>query len=171
MPSQGTISIRPVEITDARRIQQLANHPDILKHTDLPDPYEPGTAEIWIQNAVITRAKGDAYECVIELKTDGVIGVCGYIDIEASEHSAEMGFWLGRDYWGNGYGKEACQQLIAMGLEQFQLDYITARVYLDNYVSRHLLESLGFEQMALEEKIVKDKSNVRSVMHYQLSTK
>ena len=168
MPKGSSIKLRPVELHDAPTIQELANHPDILAMTDLPNPYTPGSAELWIQNAMLNRARGRAYECVILDLSETIVGVCSFIDIDQTEHAAEMGFWLGRAYWGKGYAIAACRALINYGIETLELQYIVARTLVENYASRHILESLGFVQTALEESIDETASQHRTLIHYQL---
>ena len=168
MSKGSSVTLRPVELADATVIQTLANHPDILAMTDLPNPYLPGSAELWIQNAIISRSKGQAYECVILDLSDDIVGVCGFIDIDSQENAAEMGFWLGRPYWGKGYAIAACRSLIAYGRQALGLQHVVARTLVDNFASRRILESLGFTQTALEEVIGQEEGQSTTLVHYQL---
>ena len=62
--------------------------------------------------------------------------------------SVELGYWIGKSFWGRGYASEACAALIdiarALGLKSIEGSH-----FLDNPASGRVLEKLGFEPTGL----------------------
>ena len=66
-------------------------------------------------------------------------------DLVEREDEAEIGFWLGEDFWGKGYMKEAAISLIEHAFFELNLKKIWASCKFDNFKSFNLQKSLGFE--------------------------
>jgi RimJ/RimL family protein N-acetyltransferase len=75
-----------------------------------------------------------------------LVGSCGLG--RRPSGAVEMGYWVGRPYWGRGLATEASRALIniARGLELAQLE---ASHFLDNPASARVLEKLGFEPLGI----------------------
>ncbi len=61
------------------------------------------------------------------------------------EDEAELGYWLGRPFWGHGYMTEAAAALLEHGFLDLGLIAVWGRHYVDNYESRRVMERLGME--------------------------
>ena len=59
--------------------------------------------------------------------------------------AAELGFWLGRDWWHQGFATEAAQAVIRRGFHQDGVPLFTSAHFIDNVASRNVLLKLGFE--------------------------
>jgi len=57
---------------------------------------------------------------------------------------AELGYWLARDHWGQGYATEAGRAVVALADESLRLPRLAASHALDNPASGHVLRKLGF---------------------------
>ena len=55
----------------------------------------------------------------------------------------EVGYLLGKLYWGKGYATEGAQVGMDYGFETLKLDRIVGIVHPENVASRHVLEKLG----------------------------
>ena len=55
-----------------------------------------------------------------------------------------LGYWLGADYWNQGYATEAARVVGAYGLETLAADTIRAGAYVDNTASANVLEKCRF---------------------------
>lgn len=60
-----------------------------------------------------------------------------------TQKSAELGYWLGSDYTGNGYVTLACNHLISMAFDQHDLERIQIRCLAQNIPSRKVARRLG----------------------------
>ncbi len=70
---------------------------------------------------------------------------CGGVGLRIErEHShAELGYWIGVPFWGNGYATEAAQAAVRYGFEDLQLRRIAASVSSGNAASEKILVKLG----------------------------
>ena len=59
----------------------------------------------------------------------------------------DLGFWIGRDHWGQGYATEAAMGLIQYAQEEFNFKQITACYIKGNKGSSNVLRKLGFEEI------------------------
>ncbi len=82
-------------------------------------------------------------------RTDGapqLIGSCGLA--RRASGAVEMGYWIGKPFWGRGYATEACRALVeiarTLGLERLEGSH-----FLDNPASARVLEKLGFEPLGV----------------------
>lgn len=60
------------------------------------------------------------------------------------EGQAELGYWLGRNYWHLGLASEAAFELICYGFRNLNLDQIWCAYYKGNTKSRRVMKRLGF---------------------------
>lgn len=74
------------------------------------------------------------------------MGTCGYDSWDRENNIAEIGYDLWKEFWGQGYMREALIAAIYSGFNNMDLNRINAFVALDNLRSARLLESLGFKR-------------------------
>ena len=75
----------------------------------------------------------------IELKLNG------YTDMTEREDECELGYWLGKPFWGRGYVPEAAKELLSRGFEDLGMTTIWIGYYDGNTKSKRVQEKLGFE--------------------------
>ncbi|MFA8305132.1 GNAT family N-acetyltransferase [Paenibacillus alvei] len=63
------------------------------------------------------------------------------INISAFHNRGELAYWIGKPYWGKGYGTEAAQATLPYGFEQLKLQKIFAEAYTSNPGSWRRLDS------------------------------
>ena len=63
--------------------------------------------------------------------------------------NAEIGYWIGEQYWRNGYATEAVKQLVALAFNQLGINRIYVDVFEYNVASMRVLEKIGFEKEAI----------------------
>jgi RimJ/RimL family protein N-acetyltransferase len=79
----------------------------------------------------------------ITLRSDGrQIGGIG-LRLEPQHHHAELGYWLGVPYWGQGYASEAAREMLRYGFEDLRLHRILASHFKHNPASGRILKKLG----------------------------
>ena len=65
-------------------------------------------------------------------------------NISMDEGECELGYWIGKQYWGNGYVPEAAKALIRHGMEDMSLIRIWCICRVDNANSMRVQEKCGF---------------------------
>jgi len=140
------VSLRPPQITDAHSIYEYARDEAISHFTTLPHPYKLEHAKKFIAKAHKDLKKHEAYALGIELNaTTKIIGMVSLMDIDYKNKNAEIGYWLGKKYWGQGLSDEAVELIIQFGFDKLKLEKIWARVSAPNERSSKLLERSGFK--------------------------
>jgi len=136
--------LRPFKMSDAAAIAELANDKDIATNTEnLPFPYYEHHAIDWIRahqhmyddNHMLTQA-------ITLAKKGTVIGAIG-LEFTKSYNHAELGYWLGKPFWGQGYATEATKRLLHYGFMDLNLHRIHAFHLSQNPASGHVLKKLG----------------------------
>lgn len=103
---------------------------------------------------------GSFYDWGIELKRNGkMIGTCGFTSFNTDNNSAEIGYVLNNEYWGQGIAAEAASKVIEFGFDALRLNRIEAKYMVGNERSRKVMEKIGmsFEGIARESVFVKSK--------------
>jgi len=146
------IKIRKLRLSDAKDIYQNIKDKKIVKWTsNIPYPYPKDGATKFIRKTHYKIKNNKAYEFGVILKEiNQLIGVIGLMHIDRKHKNAEIGYWLGKKYWGQGLMTEAVELILDFGFEKLRLHKIYARLFEKNIASKRVLEKSGFK---LEGKI------------------
>jgi ribosomal-protein-alanine N-acetyltransferase len=119
--------LRPFDLSDGSRVQMLAGDEAIASTTlNIPHPYEDGMAEEWIRTHPEGYEKGEFINFAIVLKAgQELIGAIG-LTLRQKHVHAEIGYWIGKPYWNQGYCTEAAREVIRYGFETLNLHRIHA---------------------------------------------
>ena len=133
---------------DAADLQRLAGDREIADTTvAIPHPYEMDHALAWIGNQRKESARGRAVNFALRFSPgSSIIGCAGLRDIDAEHLQAELGFWIGKEWWGQGYAREAAAAVVHFGFEQLGLNRICAHHMLRNPAAGRVLEHIGMQR-------------------------
>jgi len=142
------------KITDKHRdsLERLLNNENVSKWLlHVPFPYSLSDADEFIE-----KCKSNKADHLFAIEKDGVH--TGGIGIHIKgEHKAEIGYWIGEEYWGKGIATEALKKIIAIALNDLKLKRIYAGTFEDNIASEKLLLKCGFEyEGTLRKSLKKD---------------
>lgn len=131
-------------------VEGLAEY-DVAKFlATVPHPYREEDAKAFLAKVVELRAKGEAYEFAILRKADQrLIGLCG-LHLKGSRY--EIGYWIAKPFWGQGFATEAVRKLLAFAFHDMKATEIWAGWYHDNLASGQVLRKLGFEAIGVEKR-------------------
>ena len=137
------IVLRHFRSSDASRVQQLAGDRGVSDTTALiPHPYPDGMAEAWIATHDGERASGKQYTFAIERADEGVLIGAIALRPVATEHE-NLGYWIGREYWGFGYATAAAHAMVALAFSCLDCQQITASHLVRNPASGRVMEKCG----------------------------
>jgi [ribosomal protein S5]-alanine N-acetyltransferase len=133
---------------DAGDLKRLAGDRDIADTTlAIPHPYEMDHALAWIGNQRKESARGRAANFAIRLSPGSpIIGCAGLRDIDGEHLQAELGFWIGKDWWDHGYASEAAAAVIRFGFETLGLNRICAHHMVRNPAAGRVLQHVGMQR-------------------------
>lgn len=141
-PPSG-VALRKIRIEDRERLVHLANNPNVAGNLrdDFPHPYTIEDADHFIHHA---QAANPTLRFCIE-KNDVYVGNIGiHPQEDIYRKSAEIGYFIGEEYWGQGIASQAVKMIVAYGFEQLDYHRIQAGVFAYNIASKKVLESAGF---------------------------
>jgi [ribosomal protein S5]-alanine N-acetyltransferase len=149
--------LRPFEMEDAARVQELAGDPKVADTTlHIPHPYPDGAAEKWIASHRQLFRFGEQVTLAITLKDGGdLIGAVGLV-VSAEHRRAEIGYWVGVEHWGRGYCTEAARAMIDHAFDQLELNRVFAHHFTRNPASGRVMVKAGLRPEGnLRQHIVK----------------
>jgi ribosomal-protein-alanine N-acetyltransferase len=149
------MKLRNWSLDDAESLLYHANNEKIAKHLTnvFPHPYTKQDAQFFIelcQNADAEKQINYAVE--VDGKAAGSISVHCQTDVH--EKSAELGYWLGEEYWGRGMIPQAVREVCREAFEVFDIVRIQAEVFAENKASQRVLEKAGFVREAVLKKSI-----------------
>jgi ribosomal-protein-alanine N-acetyltransferase len=107
-----------------------------------PYPYDETAADNWLQ-AVVGDFPQTNFVIVVKDQAVGGIGFESPGDI--FKRSAEIGYWLGENYWNQGIMTETVKAVTAYAFQNFDLCRLYAGVFAINSASVRVLEKAGYQ--------------------------
>ena len=142
--------LRPPAPTDAEQLHRLVNDWAVVRMlSGLPFPYPRTLTDEWVTSTADQRAKGTAHHLVIVGQEDGkelVIGCVG-LRLDKTPHVGNLGYWVGRHYWGHGVATEAVSRVARWALANLPIERIEAHVAEDNPASSAVLRRVGLREV------------------------
>jgi RimJ/RimL family protein N-acetyltransferase len=131
---------------DAPEVARLAGDRDIASTTlVIPHPYKLDDATKWISYHQTAFDSGQAVQFAACLRSsDQLIGCMGLV-LQPEHDRAELGYWIGKPFWGNGYATEAARSVVRYGFEKFNLNRIFAAHFQGNQASGNVLRKIGMK--------------------------
>ncbi len=147
---------------DVERIAELLGEKDVVwMLARAPYPYSVKDAEAWVQKVANEIQRGDQYAFGIYLNCSGLIGSCG---LRKSGRYWEIGYWIGKPYWEQGFATEAGQAVIKWARTHLSASGFLSGHIEENASSGRVLRKLGFERVGEKMMYVTARDqNVRAV--------
>lgn len=161
--------VRPVLESDLTDLLDLNSNEEVTSLL----PYRTWSAltdaEAWLGRTRAMEATGQAVQFVVVMKETGrVIGTCLLFRFEAGSARIELGYVLGRPYWGRGLMHEALAGVLRCAFETMGIRRVEAEVDIRNAPSARLLGRLGFTKEGLLRQRWVAKGEVRDVEMFGL---
>ena len=136
------LALRAPAFSDAPRLAILANDLGVARMTTrLPHPYTRGDAEGFLARMAAIDYRREAVFAV-EHEDEGVIGLIGMHP--TGQFGPEIGYWLGRPYWGRGLATEAANGLLGWIKTERRAKAVISGHFADNPASGQVLCKAGF---------------------------
>ncbi len=153
----GDVVVREWQGSDADRLTVLANdrRVSINLRDAFPHPYGPRDARSFISMA---QEKEPPTFFAVE-HAGGLAGGIGYsLKSDVERIGAEVGYWLGYEYWGRGIGTEALRIVTGYAFRTHdELRRLFAVPYSGNSGSARILEKVGYRlEGTLRQSVIKE---------------
>jgi RimJ/RimL family protein N-acetyltransferase len=157
--------VRSWEWRDRDAIVRHANNRDVwINLRDrFPHPYTNTDARNWLESVV-----GIAPETNFAIAVDDeAVGGIGYtIQHDVDHRSAEIGYWLGQDFWGRGIATEALIAVTDYAFANHDLCRLYAHVFAWNPASARVLEKAGYQfEGRLRKSVTKNGQTIDQLMY------
>jgi [ribosomal protein S5]-alanine N-acetyltransferase len=158
------------EAGDAAELQRLASDREIADTTvSIPHPYELDHALAWIGHQRRESVRGRTTNFAVRLLPGSrLIGCAGLRDIDQEHSQAELGFWIGREWWGQKYAREAAAAVIRFGFEHLGLNRIYAHHMARNPAAGQVLLHVGMQREGLLRERVRKWGVYEDVIVYAI---
>ena len=128
---------------------------------EVPYPYTVDDAKYWVK-----KSKQDQYSFNIYLKNKLIGGLS--LSNQRENSKWELGYWIGEEYWGNGYAIEACENLISYFFSNTNNSIIYASHMKDNIKSKKIIIKLGFNLISSGKKFSISRNEMVEDLNYEL---
>jgi RimJ/RimL family protein N-acetyltransferase len=137
--------LRRPTLADVKAIAHLANDRRVaINLRRLPHPYSQDHAVEFVRSLA-----DEIRNTVFLIECDNApIGMVG-VDWREPE-APELGYWLGVEHWGQGFGTEAARGVIDFTFEEFDVEHLVSGARVTNPSSRNILEKCGFQWIGVE---------------------
>lgn len=161
--------LRPFGLADAPEVQRLAGDSAIADTTlNVPHPYEDGMAEAWIaSHASAWDDRSLAAFAVARIDDGQLLGAIS-LKMQPGEDVAELGYWIGRPFWGKGYATEAAGLLIGFGFTSLDLARIAARHFARNPASGRVMQKVGMLQTGVDRQAARKWDRYEDFVLYEI---
>ncbi len=147
------LTLRPLTEADAAPIRAYCGDWEVARRlARIPHPYPEGLAEAFIADQAWAHDKGGAHIFAIEAEGE----LAGVVGLERRDHPLpqesgwELGYWLGRPWWGRGIASEAACRLTRFAFAPAPggagVPRLLARYHADNPASGRVLAKCGFRE-------------------------
>ena len=139
------LMLRRPTLADVKAITRLADDRRIAENSRrLPHPYSQDHAIEFVRGTA-NDDRGTVFLIECNHTPIGMVG----IDWREPE-APELGYWLGVEHWGQGFGTEAARAAIDFTFEEFEIEQLIAGARVTNPSSRNILEKCGFQWSGVE---------------------
>lgn len=161
--------LRPWREEDAEALYIYASDPEVGP----PAGWPPHTS---VENSrhIIKNVLSSPETYAVCLKEDGKpIGSVGLHrnDLACRDDEYELGYWIGKPFWGQGLIPEASREMLRHAFEDLGMSRIWCGYYDGNLKSRRVQEKLGFVYHHTTEDIPVSQMNETRTGHVMLMTR
>jgi RimJ/RimL family protein N-acetyltransferase len=149
------VSLRTIQREDLGRLADL--YDDLELRSLVSDrPPAPESRAAWEadfdRNLIKGEGASDSVGFAIEVEGE-IAGRCGLHKIDRYSQVCELGIWLGRDYWGKGFGSDAVGILLDYAFRHLNLHKVCLEVLADDERAVGAYRKVGFvEEGRLREQ-------------------
>jgi len=154
---------------DVQDIAVLANNRKISSMLEsMPYPYFDKDAEDFIENVSKPEA-GEVVFAITHADNGQLMGICGIHLVNRRFELPHMGYWIGEEFWGKGYGTEAARALVDLFFKAGSEETLLISVLTDNMASRRVIEKCGGNFWKQETHFSKNTNKQQVVDHFRIT--
>lgn len=146
IPTERLI-LRLLGEADLPALYEIYSDVEVMRYWSWPAWTDRSQAEQMLLDAQEGYRSGNGLQLGIERRADqALVGSCSLFHFHHASRRAEIGYILGRPYWGSGYMHEALRALLNYAFQTLDLHRLEADIDPRNLASARTLERLGFQK-------------------------
>ena len=163
--------LRPWQETDAEKLYEYAKDPDVGPPAGWPPHTSVENSREIIRN--VLSAPETYAVCLKDGKPIGSVGLKlkGYTDMTDRADECELGYWIGKSFWGQGLMPEAAEELLRYAFEELNMRAVWCGYYEGNKKSHRVQQKLGFVYHHTTEGLDVELLNEKRTGHASVLTK
>jgi len=162
------LSLVPPLVEHAPVLYPLLNDWDVLKNlSEVPWPLRYEDVANFLASMPNTSA--DDFVLFSEDSPIGVVAVKKPGSGDPPRKMPRLGYWIGKRYWGRGYGTEAIGALVDYAFRTYSNERVGAGIFHDNPASRRVLEKLGFSAVGAKTAISRSRDGEVATIDMQIT--
>lgn len=151
------LTLRSLEKSDLPRIVEMIGAWDVARWlTSVPYPYTLKDAEDYYAKMTLSLRQGTPEYFLLQRKSDqqpvGSIGLHAPYEPLPQPGEHVIGYWLGREYWGQGLISEALSSILLLAFARPEIKLLTATTDPANLASQNVLRKAGFASLGISPR-------------------
>jgi RimJ/RimL family protein N-acetyltransferase len=141
-----SVTLREWQLSDTAALAKILTNKKVLDNLrdGLPYPYTEKDGEFYI-NSMLSADKNDTFAFAITYDGEVVGSIGAFRQQNIHNKTAEMGYYIGENYWGKGICTAAVTLLSRFVFEHTDIIRLFAEPFATNIGSIRVLEKAGFE--------------------------
>lgn len=150
---RGHLALRRPRLSDAGDIfDNYASDPEVTRYVTWRPYKDRREVGPFLQSRLARWDSGEEYSWALALlPEDRVIGMIG---CRLREHAADIGYVLGRKYWGHGYMTEAAKAVVDWASGLGSVYRVWAVCDVENVASSRVLEKVGMQREGILRRYI-----------------
>ena len=141
----GDIALRPWCAADAVALTSACQDPEIARWVSIPQPYEVGDAEAFIEESRTMWSDGSgAAFAIVDATTDRLLGAVSRYGPDG--HQATLGCWVAREARGRGVGTRSLRAVADWTLATTAVVRLECFIVAGNETSERMTQRAGFQR-------------------------
>ncbi len=157
--------IRPFQEKDLKSLVKSINDPELANLTlKIPFPYTADDGKKFIKKNL--DPQGNLHSGFINFAIVLKNQVIGGIGLEnLNQKQAEIGFWLNKNYRGQGIMTKALKEMINFAKNELSINKIIAYVLPENLKGQKVLEKNGFQLINKSKRLFKNNQKISTLLY------
>ena len=150
--------LRKLRMEDVPDVYAYASVPEVAEHVAWDTHTSIDDSKTFVSSVIEQYNNGLVSTWgIVEKQSGRVIGTCGFVYWNIDHARSEIGYAIGREYWGKGMMTEAARAMLEFGFRRMELNRIEARCEVPNIGSARVMEKIGmsYEGLLREQMFVK----------------
>lgn len=133
----------------------------------IPSPCTKADLQAWFEQHQTAYEQGKCIRWVVNTEEGTLVGMVK-LAFRPEFESAEVGYWIGKPYWGRGYATEAARRVLEYGFEVRRLNRIEAHAMVQNGASFRIFDKLGMQPEGYHRQLIKKGGVFTDVRSYSV---